>query len=183
MADIESVTLFTYRCTPMFREPFNSIQVCEVQILARNRAEADKIFYGQSHKFFDQDLNMIVTESMHGYRQTTPITVGVSPSGGQISQIGQQLSEANSTNKEIREERRHMPRYSNGQNEQRINNNFKYHAPKDDQPARYEEIRSKAKELALTINECTPASREQSLAFTALEEAVMHANSAIARNE
>lgn len=76
-----------------------------------------------------------------------------------------------------------MPRYSNGQNEQRIANNFTYHPPKEDQPQRYEEIRNKAKELAITINECTPASREQSLAFTALEEVVMHANSAIARNE
>lgn len=152
-----------------------------VTIYARNREEADETFQRYAHGFFDNDLNLQVTEAGHGYRQQT--TVGVSPSGGQISQIGQQLSQANSTDKEIREERRDMPRYSNGQNEQRINNNFKYHAPKDDQPARYEEIRSKAKELALTINECTPASREQSLAFTALEEAVMHANSAIARNE
>ena len=76
-----------------------------------------------------------------------------------------------------------MPKYENGQNIDRINNNFKYHAPKGDQQQRYEEIRAKAKELAITINECTPASREQSLAFTALEEVVMQANAAIARNE
>lgn len=74
-------------------------------------------------------------------------------------------------------------KYDNGQNEARIENNFKYHAPKEDQPKRYEMIRAKARELAHIINGCTPASREQSLAFTALEEAVMHANSAIARNE
>ena len=76
-----------------------------------------------------------------------------------------------------------MPYYENGQNETRIETNFKYHSPKDDQPVRYEEIRASAKAFAKTINRCTPASREQSLAFTALEEAVMHANSAIARNE
>ena len=74
-------------------------------------------------------------------------------------------------------------KYENGQNEARIENNFKYHSPKDDQPQRYEMIRAKARELALVINGCSPASREQSLAFTALEEAIMHANSAIARNE
>lgn len=74
-------------------------------------------------------------------------------------------------------------KYENGQNETRIENNFKYHEPKDDQPLRYEKIRAKAKELAYVINESTPSSREQSLAFTALEETVYHANSAIARNE
>lgn len=74
-------------------------------------------------------------------------------------------------------------KYENGQNIARIENNFKYHAPKDDQAQRYEMIRATAAQLALVINGCTPMSREQSLAFTALEEAVMHANSAIARNE
>lgn len=76
-----------------------------------------------------------------------------------------------------------MPKYENGQNEARLRNNFKYHPPKDDQPPRYELIRAKALELALIINENTPASREQSLAFTALEEVVYHANASIARNE
>lgn len=76
-----------------------------------------------------------------------------------------------------------MPKYENGQNVERINNNFVYHKPKDDQPERYEHIRAKARELALVINECTPMSREQSLAFTDLEDCVMHANAAIARNE
>lgn len=74
-------------------------------------------------------------------------------------------------------------KYENGQNAARIENNFRYHAPKDDQPQRYEMIRDKARELAHLINGCTPASREQSLAFTALEEVVMQANAAIARNE
>ena len=60
---------------------------------------------------------------------------------------------------------------------------FTYHSPKDDQPPRYNLIRATAKGLALTIAENTPPSREQSLALTKLEEAVMHANAAIARNE
>lgn len=74
-------------------------------------------------------------------------------------------------------------KYENGQNQERIDRNFVYHPPKDDQPERYEMIRAKARELAIIINGCVPYSREQSLAFTALEEAVMHANAGIARNE
>ena len=64
-----------------------------------------------------------------------------------------------------------------------IENNFSYHTPKEDQPERYEKIRNKAKMLAAYINENCPDSREKSLAFTKLEEAVMWANAAIARNE
>jgi len=64
-----------------------------------------------------------------------------------------------------------------------INNNFTYHPPKGDQQERYVKIREKAKEFALLIKLHTPDSREQSLAFTNLENAVMWANAAIARNE
>lgn len=66
---------------------------------------------------------------------------------------------------------------------QQIENNFKYHAPKEGQPAKYEAIREKAKELAYLIDELCPNSREKSVAFTQLETAVMWANAAIARNE
>lgn len=64
-----------------------------------------------------------------------------------------------------------------------IEKNFSYHAPKEDQPERYERIRYKAKMLAAYINEYCPDSREKSLAMTKLEESVMWANAAIARNE
>lgn len=63
------------------------------------------------------------------------------------------------------------------------NNNFKYHKPFSDQNDRYVTIRDKAKEFANMLLEFTPQSREQSLALTKLEESVMWANSAIARNE
>ncbi len=66
---------------------------------------------------------------------------------------------------------------------QRIERDFTYHAPKDDQVERYGQLRDKAKELALLIVELTPSSREQSLALTYLEQASMMANAAIARNE
>jgi hypothetical protein len=64
-----------------------------------------------------------------------------------------------------------------------IENNFTYHAPKGDQPERYERIRMRAGFVAQTINELCPDSREKSLAMTKLEEAVMWANASIARNE
>lgn len=64
-----------------------------------------------------------------------------------------------------------------------IERNFTYHQPKEGQQDKYEEIRRNAKTLAYSINVLCPRSREQSLAWTKLEEAVMWANAAIARNE
>ena len=64
-----------------------------------------------------------------------------------------------------------------------INNTFTYHRPKNDQPARYEAIRTEAKRLAETIYDLCPDSQERSLAMTNLEQAVMWANASIARNE
>jgi hypothetical protein len=45
------------------------------------------------------------------------------------------------------------------------------------------QLRDATKNLAHLIINLTPSSREQSLALTHLEEAVMFANAAIARNE
>jgi hypothetical protein len=64
-----------------------------------------------------------------------------------------------------------------------INKCFTYHAPKGDQPERYEMLRAKAKELALLIANLCPDSREKSLALTKLEECVFWSNASIARNE
>lgn len=64
----------------------------------------------------------------------------------------------------------------------RIENNFTYHAPKEHQVKRYQELRDKAKELAYLIEEYCPESREKSLAMTKLEESIAWANAAIARN-
>jgi len=63
-----------------------------------------------------------------------------------------------------------------------IENNFSYHAPKPGQPEIYEAVREKAKELAYLIDTHVPESREQSLALTNLEQAVMWANAGVARN-
>ena len=62
-------------------------------------------------------------------------------------------------------------------------NTYSYHAPKGDQPDRYEAIRGNAKQFAMLIDMVCPESRERSLAHTKLEEAVMWANASIARNE
>lgn len=60
---------------------------------------------------------------------------------------------------------------------------FTYHAPKEGQNLKYGMIRKDAKSLAYLIDELAPSSREKALALTKLEEAVMWANAAIARNE
>lgn len=67
--------------------------------------------------------------------------------------------------------------------EHEIDIRFKYHSPKEGQSKKYEQLRDKAKELAWMIEDMCPESREKSLAITKLEEAVMWANSSIARRE
>ncbi len=64
-----------------------------------------------------------------------------------------------------------------------LEKNFTHHPPKENQPARYHEIRQAAKDLAMLIAHTCPQSRERSLAMTKLEESVMWANASIARNE
>lgn len=64
-----------------------------------------------------------------------------------------------------------------------IKDAFTYHSPQGNQAARYGLLREKAREFAELIAENSPASREQSLALTHLQEAVMFANAAIAVNE
>ena len=66
---------------------------------------------------------------------------------------------------------------------EKINDNFSYHPPKNDQQKRYELLRQSVKNCALDINMHCPESREKALAMTNLEQAVMWANAAITRNE
>lgn len=60
---------------------------------------------------------------------------------------------------------------------------FTYHPLKAGQQERYQEIRAVARDVAITILQSCPESRERSLALTKLEESVMWANASIARNE
>jgi hypothetical protein len=64
----------------------------------------------------------------------------------------------------------------------RLENDYTYHTPKEGQPEKYQAIREKGKELALLINDVVPIGREQSVAFTLLEQACMMANAGIARH-
>lgn len=75
-------------------------------------------------------------------------------------------------------------KYNESEQQRKIReNNFTYHAPKEDQIQRYTTIREDANRLSLYLNQNCPPSRELSLALTKLEESVMWANAAIARNE
>ncbi len=63
-----------------------------------------------------------------------------------------------------------------------ISRNFKHHPPTEPQILSHKEIRDTGKSFAAVIFYSTPESREQSLAITKIEEAVMWANAAIARD-
>lgn len=65
----------------------------------------------------------------------------------------------------------------------KVNNIFVYHPANESQVERYESLRAEAKSLTHTILSHTPKSREQSLAITSLQQAIMWANAAIAINE
>ena len=64
----------------------------------------------------------------------------------------------------------------------RIENDFRHHAPSTEKVMRHKIVRNKCKELALFILENCPTGRERSLALTKIEEAMMWTNAAIARN-
>lgn len=64
-----------------------------------------------------------------------------------------------------------------------LDNLFKYHYPKIDQPQRYEEIRAAAKAFAVIVGQNCPPSADRTAAIRKIREAVMTANAAIAINE
>lgn len=66
-----------------------------------------------------------------------------------------------------------MPRFD-------LDHIFTYHAPKDDQPERYEKIRNAAKEFALVVLENTPPGADTSACIRKIREVVMTANASIA---
>lgn len=63
-----------------------------------------------------------------------------------------------------------------------IENNFKYHAPKEGQQEKYDALNQKYKELAILIHEVCPPSREKSVAMTELETSKFWSAASIARN-
>lgn len=61
-------------------------------------------------------------------------------------------------------------------------NRFTYHPPHGDQAERYERIRAAGLEFARLLAATCPASPELIIAAERVDEAVMHANAAIARH-
>jgi hypothetical protein len=61
-----------------------------------------------------------------------------------------------------------------------IDEQFSYHAPREDQPDRYQRIRDAGKALAMSILLNTPPGADQSAAIRKVREAVMTANAAVA---
>lgn len=60
---------------------------------------------------------------------------------------------------------------------------FTYHPPLAGQREKYENLRESGRKMGTIILMLCPDSRERSLAITKVEEAIMWANSAIARRE
>lgn len=67
--------------------------------------------------------------------------------------------------------------------EKELTKRFAYRAPNEDRRQRHERIRMSCLNLAENIVKNTKPGREQAMALTKVEEAMFHANSAIAREE
>lgn len=68
-------------------------------------------------------------------------------------------------------------------NQDDIDYRMDYRSPTDEKQERHEAMRAAFKGLMRHVSEKTPPGREQSLAFTKLEESLFWANAAIARSE
>lgn len=66
---------------------------------------------------------------------------------------------------------------------EQLEHRYIHHPPKGDQVERYAAIRSQICDVAKEIVRMTPCCPEQTRALNALDEAMMLANAAIARNE
>lgn len=76
-----------------------------------------------------------------------------------------------------------MDKFNAATNDQALENRYTYHPPKGDQAKRYEDVRAWCLGLARFLVITVPASPELYRALDALDEVMMLANAAIARNE
>ena len=67
--------------------------------------------------------------------------------------------------------------------QEKLDNDFTYHPPREDQIERYQAIRNQAKHLAQTILECCPPSSKRDTAYSFVTVASMMANASIATTE
>lgn len=65
---------------------------------------------------------------------------------------------------------------------ERVDRDFRYHAPRPEQLPEYELLRDTARHLAHVMVDLVPPGRELSRALSSLEDAVMQANAGIARH-
>lgn len=72
--------------------------------------------------------------------------------------------------------------YEAANGKEKNDNIFTYHKPNSTTELIYAQIRAKGRELSELIDEVVPGSREQALAKTKVEEAIMWANAGVARN-
>ena len=63
-----------------------------------------------------------------------------------------------------------------------LDERFKHHPPDEDRAALHDAMRDMGRSATLHVLQCAPDSRERALALTKIEEAVMWANAAIARD-
>lgn len=66
---------------------------------------------------------------------------------------------------------------------QQVENSFKWHVSNDEKNAKMATLRQMGKDIALKILELVPGGREQALALTEVENAVMWANLGIVKND
>lgn len=64
-----------------------------------------------------------------------------------------------------------------------LENRFRHHPPTGEKVDKHYQLREKSLELAELIAELCPESRERSLSFTNLEQALFWANASIARQQ
>lgn len=65
----------------------------------------------------------------------------------------------------------------------RLVDRFSFHPAKDGQPERYSEIRNQGYHFSVFLERNCPGSPELTMAINHIDQAVMWANAAIARNE
>jgi hypothetical protein len=64
-----------------------------------------------------------------------------------------------------------------------IDNRFSFHPATEETGPKHDAVRELCRSTAHRLNELLPDSREKSTAITKLDEVMMHANAAIARNQ
>jgi hypothetical protein len=73
---VEEIIAVTFRCTPLIlteedRKQNHDIREVIVTIYAKTLDEAEIILYNRTKHFFDQNLNVVTSSMMKGYRQVT----------------------------------------------------------------------------------------------------------------